>query len=43
MSNGKGDTYRPVDAKKYAESFDRIFKKKPAAKMKKGSSRCSKT
>jgi hypothetical protein len=23
---GKGDTYRPVDKKKYADNYDRIFK-----------------
>jgi hypothetical protein len=23
--SGKGDTYRPVDRKKYEESYDRIF------------------
>lgn len=25
---GKGDDYRPVDNKKFAENYDRIFKKK---------------
>jgi hypothetical protein len=25
MSNGKGDTYRPVDPKVYGENYDRIF------------------
>lgn len=25
---GKGDTYRPVDVKRYEENFDRIFRKK---------------
>lgn len=29
MSQGKGDTYRPVDNKKFAENYDRIFGKKP--------------
>jgi len=30
---GKGDTYRPVDPKKWSENYDRIFgKKKPKAK-----------
>jgi hypothetical protein len=24
---GKGDTYRPVDRKKYEENYDRIFRK----------------
>ena len=29
-SAGKGDSYRPVDQKKWAENWDRIFgKKKP--------------
>ena len=23
--SGKGDTYRPVDAKKYADNWERIF------------------
>ncbi len=27
-SNGKGDTPRPVDKKKYDENYDRIFGKK---------------
>ena len=27
MSAGKGDTPRPVDPKKYGESYDRIFKR----------------
>lgn len=26
--SGKGDTYRPVDKKKFAENYDRIFGKK---------------
>lgn len=25
---GKGDTYRPVDPKKWSENYDRIFGKK---------------
>jgi hypothetical protein len=24
---GKGDTYRPVDPKKWSENYDRIFRK----------------
>jgi hypothetical protein len=33
---GKGDKPRPVDAKKYAENYERIFgKKKPAGKREK--------
>ena len=29
-SAGKGDSYRPVDAKKWSDNWDRIFgKKKP--------------
>jgi len=32
-SAGKGDSYRPVDQKKWAENWDRIFgKKKPKKK-----------
>lgn len=33
---GKGDTYRPVDQKKWSENYDRIFgkKKKPPSKPK---------
>ena len=27
-SAGKGDKYRPVDYKKYAENYDKIFPKK---------------
>ena len=26
---GKGDSYRPVDRKKFSENYDHIFKKKP--------------
>lgn len=26
--NGKGDTYRPVDRKKYDENYDKIFGKR---------------
>ncbi len=33
---GKGDTYRPVDKKKYDENYDRIFGVK-----KNGNDRCS--
>lgn len=29
---GKGDDYRPVDNKKFAENYDRIFKKKKEKK-----------
>jgi len=27
-SAGKGDKYRPIDYKKYAENYDKIFPKK---------------
>lgn len=30
---GKGDTYRPVDQKKWSENWDRIFKKKKTKKL----------
>ena len=30
--SGKGDTYRPVDKKKYEENFERIFGKKQKEK-----------
>ena len=29
MTAGKGDTYRKVDQQKYAENFDKIFRKVP--------------
>ena len=35
--SGKGDSYRPVDRKKYDANFDAIFKKKAPAKPKKES------
>lgn len=31
-SAGKGDTYRPVDYKKWSENWDKIFKKKKPKK-----------
>ena len=31
---GKGDTYRPVDPKKWSENYDRIFGKKPKPRNK---------
>jgi hypothetical protein len=35
---GKGDTYRPVDSKKWSQNYDRIFgKKKPQKQLKKPS------
>ena len=30
--NGKGDKQRPVDLKKYAENYDKIFRKKKKSK-----------
>lgn len=32
---GKGDTYRPVDPRKWSENYDRIFRKKKVKKAKK--------
>jgi len=29
---GKGDTYRPVDPKKWSENYDRIFRKNKKVK-----------
>lgn len=29
---GKGDTYRPVDYKKWSDNWDKIFGKKPRKK-----------
>jgi hypothetical protein len=29
---GKGDTYRPVDPKKWSENYDRIFRKSKKVK-----------
>ncbi len=44
MSNGagKGSRYRPADQKKYAENYDRIFRKKDwfCTKVLKGSDHC---
>lgn len=34
MQNGKGDTYRPVNQKAYAEGYERIFGTKPAKSSK---------
>lgn len=31
--NGKGDTYRPVDQKRYDESYDRIYGKRDPMKV----------
>ena len=33
---GKGDTYRPVDKKKFAKNWDMIFKKKKRNKKSNG-------
>jgi len=30
--NGKGDKQRPVDLKKYAENYEKIFRKKKTTK-----------
>lgn len=35
MSAGKGDTKRPVNPKKYAQNYERIFGKKNKTKTKK--------
>ena len=32
---GKGDSYRPVDYKKWSENWDKIFKKKVRKEKKK--------
>jgi len=42
MSAGKGDARRPYDAKRYAENFDRIFRKPKDKHVKKQRERMDK-